>query len=169
MKLSKTMREVVTIAAVKKAYDTKIDEAKKTLDQAVFEWLISQGEKLARDIPAGFEKYINTTSSWKIYCQHKQSAYGNLPEQICNERNHSIMGHDEAMKQLPAYAAMDALIDERDEFQEAVKAVVNSCSTAKQLGDIAPELAQLLPEPPENVGGALVAIETVAKVRAMLG
>lgn len=169
MKLSNSAKETVIKLAVDKVFKSKIEAATVALGESVLTAILKNGGKLASEIPEGFESFIRVQSSWSIYHPQRQNPCGTLRLPVCAYSTGGYSLDSDEGQKLPEFKALDKIMSERDAFLVEVKAVVNSCTTDKQLADTAPELAALLPQPPENVSGVLVAVETVNRVRTAIG
>lgn len=168
MKLTAKMKEAVVQKAVDAVFKDRFDENTKKLVQMGIDYLNTTGRVWAREIPDRFSPYINLRSSLYLYREHDSNLPINLPEQFATSHNHSeTLGSYGKEYKHPAADEYAALVVERDAFANDVKALLASCSTLKQLEETAPELAKYVPEPVVP-GGALVAVETVNKVRAAL-
>lgn len=169
MKLSKATKEQLVNAAVEKGFSVKEKEILNRLNEEVFQYYLKQGKKLASDIPKGFEEYIRVTSEWHVYYYHKRNIYGTLPKQLCSSPYSNLsFTEDEALKLFKEYKKLENLNKDKEEFESAVYAIVNSCTTDTQLKETAPEIYDLLPIPIKTIDGALVDIATVNKVRDFL-
>lgn len=179
MKLTKTMREITCNAAADTIFNERIEEALAILTQQVMSSKLAAGDRLASEIPVGWEKYIDTHSSVEVSVHldefgiETDSRRSNkyitvkLPQPFAGNYNRHDFGDYRTLWDNPAVHTLRAIYKEREQFIDDCMDILNSCTTDKHLQDTAPELAKYLPEPKEP-GGALVAVETVNRVRAML-
>lgn len=179
MKLTKTMREITCNAAAGAMFNERIKEALAILTQQVMSAKLAAGDRLASEIPAGWEQYIDTHSSVEVAVHLDDFGIEtnsmrtdkylriNLPQPFAGNYNRHDFGDYRTLWDNPAVHAIRAIYKEREQFIDDCMAILNSCTTDKHLQDTAPELAKYLPAPKEP-GGALVSVETVSRVRAML-
>jgi hypothetical protein len=76
MKLTKTIRQEILFAAANYLFAAKISEALDTVSLAVADEKVLLGDKLAAEIPRGWEKYISIHSSVSVHMHLKEFLWG---------------------------------------------------------------------------------------------
>lgn len=168
MKLTKTIRERILRDAKNGTFRLREEEADKAMADAVVKYLDKNNVPRADTIPDGFAPYIRTTNSASIYIAYKQNICVTLPVQFCSKPYGSDSLDMNDFKDTSEFKEIMSIRSEKEEFETALKSILNSCTTDNQLIETAPELSKYIP-PLEVAGQALVAVETVNRVRAILG
>ena len=165
MRLTNTKRDLILKKATESKFDSRIKESESVLAEKVEEHLLSLGEKLASEIPEGWEKYVSIGTSVNVRSQvdkYRKRVTINLKKPFCHK--HGI--DDVFFSNEKTFEDHLNLLSERDSFKIELGKVLYSVSTDKQLIEMIPEIEEFIPR--ENVSYPIVAIESVNSIRRAL-
>lgn len=167
MKLTKSIRESVIAKIKNKTYAVERKEFEAKIAVELDKILIAQGEIPASEIPEKFSKYISTYPECVVYPYknnpyHSDRFFPRSKSTFCTRHNNRFEVENKEMVE-----QNKKIEDAWAQKEQTLQAVMNSCTTTKQLLETIPEMAEFLPEENQSMGGALVSIETVEKAKAI--
>jgi len=166
MRLTNAIRDRAEAAILRKqGFFDKIEAAEK----AIPEHLKREWEKSYPNGIEAFKDWISTRSHFRV---ENLNGY-HLESFPLGGYVFAKQGNTPECKVTPEITAMietrDRAKAEMEEARATIRAVLNSCSTTKQIHEVAPELDKYMPDEGDTPSTGLVDMATVQKLRAMLG
>lgn len=178
MKMTKELRASIVSRAISATFGKRLaahDKARIALADAIYAHQYGAAEKIAKKLPAG---WVDSTRS--IYIEHPD--YGmrcSEPSGLALSKSHLCprtggyiaIGKDHPLRQRcdDLAKAGAALSKERDTARVKLVALLNGCSTLKQIHERWPEGKAFYPADEKRAVTTLVPVTLIAEVNAALG
>jgi|GEM_PF-4626873 len=164
MKLTNSIRESVVKQIENKVMPPRLAPIMAKAQAFADEFFKNRGDIPFTEVPKRFEKFVRHIGSCSMYNNEGSNLEIKLSNAYCSQNGY-----------LERITVSDAIVtafnkahEEWWQEKKAIEAVLNSCTTTKQLIETMPELEEFLPKENSTVGGALVAVETIEKAKNAL-
>lgn len=164
MKLTKSMRENI-LEKIEKRINNPRREAFAKIATAYADKLFKKrGDIPYSEVPEKLTPFVYSQQSCRMYNSQGQNPELKLSIPYCSKNGYSQTVEEDKDITAKFNAIETAWLEEK----RTISQVLFSCSTTKQLLEVMPELADLVPEETEIIGNQVVAIETINKARDII-